>query len=199
MKTASNLSNTIRNTPKKNISELLKTSKKLEIIKYIILLCLMILGFGIISLTARNVAVSGGGNKGGGNGPVSSAGCAPATAIATLELNNIRARVEGTGGSMWMDRPNGISAYNVPKQKTGDDPRYTSIFAGSLWMGGRDVNGQLKLAAVTFRADGNDFWPGPLKLANADIDAATCSKFDEFFGVSRSMIDLFVAWYQAGQ
>jgi hypothetical protein len=200
MKTASNISNIIGKTPKKNISELLKTSKKLEIIKYIILLCLMVLGFGIISLTARNVPLSGGvGNKGGGNGPVSSAGCAPATAIATLELNNIRARVEGTGGSMWMDRPNGIAAYNVPKQKTADDPRYTSIFAGSLWMGGRDVNGQLKLAAVTFRASGNDFWPGPLKLANADIDAATCSKFDEFFGVSRSMIDLFVAWYQAGQ
>ncbi|KJS06774.1 MAG: hypothetical protein VR77_04065, partial [Flavobacteriales bacterium BRH_c54] len=169
-----------------------KTMKKQLILTFIAII-------SVITTEARNVAVSGGGNKGGGNGPVSSAGCAPATAIATLELNNIRARVEGTGGSMWMDRPNGISAYNVPKQKTGDDPRYTSIFAGSLWMGGRDVNGQLKLAAVTFRADGNDFWPGPLKLANADIDAATCSKFDEFFGVSRSMIDLFVAWYQAGQ
>ncbi|MBQ20069.1 MAG: hypothetical protein CMD31_04885, partial [Flavobacteriales bacterium] len=84
MKTASNISNIIGKTPKKNISDLLKTSKKLEIIKYIILLCLMVLGFGIISLTARNVPVSGGvGNKGGGNGPVSSAGCAPATAIAT--------------------------------------------------------------------------------------------------------------------
>jgi len=170
-----------------------KTMKKQLILTFIAIIC-------VITTEARNVPVSGGvGNKGGGNGPVSSAGCAPATAIATLELNNIRARVEGTGGSMWMDRPNGIAAYNVPKQKTADDPRYTSIFAGSLWMGGRDVNGQLKLAAVTFRASGNDFWPGPLKLANADIDAATCSKFDEFFGVSRSMIDLFVAWYQAGQ
>ncbi|MDT8411799.1 MAG: hypothetical protein RQ875_04995, partial [Vicingaceae bacterium] len=78
MKTASNISITIRNTPKKNISELLKTSKRLEIFKYIILLFLMILGFGIISLSARNVPTSGG-NKGGGNGPVSSADCAPAT------------------------------------------------------------------------------------------------------------------------
>ncbi|MCW8898074.1 MAG: hypothetical protein OQJ96_06825, partial [Flavobacteriales bacterium] len=82
MKTASNISSTIRNTPKKNISDLLKTSKKLEIIKYIILLFLMILGLGIISITARNVPTSGGGNKGGGNGPVSSADCAPAIAIA---------------------------------------------------------------------------------------------------------------------
>lgn len=130
-----------------------KTMKKQLVLTFI---AITSIGF----LTARNVpTVGGGGNKGaGGSGPVSSAGCAPATAIATLELNNIRARVEGTGGSMWMDRPNGIAAYNVPKQKTADDPRYTSIFAGSLWMGGRDVNGQLKLAAVTFRADGNDFW-----------------------------------------
>ena len=151
----------------------------------------------LFTLSARDVAP--GTNKKGGGNPTPTAGCASATAIATLELNNVRARVEGTGGSMWMDRSNNIAAYNVPKQKTNDDPRYTSIFAGSLWMGGRDVNGQLKLAAVTFRTSGNDFWPGPLNTTTAEIDAATCSKFDEFFGVSRPMIDEFVAWYQAGQ
>ncbi len=169
-----------------------KTMKKQLVLTFITITSI---GF----LTARNVPTSGGGNKGGGNGPVSSADCAPAIAIATLELNNIRARVEGTGGSMWMDRANNLSMYNVPKQKTADDPRYTSIFAGSLWMGGRDVNGQLKIAAVTFRSSGNDFWPGPLNTSTAEIDPATCQKFDEHFGISRSMVDRFVAWYQAGQ
>jgi hypothetical protein len=137
-------------------------------------------------------------NKGGGENPTPAAGCASAVAIATLELNNIRARVEGTGGSFFYDRPNGNAAYNVPRQLTSDDPRFTAIFAGALWMGGLDVNGQLKIAALDYRESGNDFWPGPLNTTTAEIDAATCSKFDEFFGISRIMVDKFTAWYQAG-
>src|SRR3990172_9991931 len=108
------------------------------------------------------------GNKGGGNNPTPTAGCATATALATLELNNVRARIEGTGGSMWQDRPNGIADYEIPKRSSSTDPKYTSIYAGSLWMGGQDVNGQLKIAAVTFRTSGNDFWPGPLTTSTAE-------------------------------
>ena len=100
------------------------------------LLLSLIALLSVVSLSARNIPTAGNGNKGGGNNPTPAAGCASATAIATLELNNVRARVEGTGGSMWMDRANGIAAYNVPKQKTANDPRFTSIFAGALWMGG---------------------------------------------------------------
>ena len=138
------------------------------------------------------------GNTGTNNDPTPEAGCASATAIAILELNNVRARVEGTGGSMWQDRANSIADYEVPKRGSSTDPKYTSIYAGALWMGGQDVNGQLKIAAVTYRTSGNDFWPGPLNTSTAEIDAATCSKYDKFYGVSRAMIDEFVAWYQAG-
>jgi len=141
----------------------------------------------------------GNGNKGGGNTPTPAAGCAPAVDKASLELNNVRTRIEGTGGSMWQDRSNGISDYEVPKRENIDDPKYTSIFAGALWMGGQDVNGQLKIAAVTFRSNGNDFWPGPLNTTTAEIDAATCEKYDDFFGVSRAMIDRFNAWFECSQ
>ena len=83
------------------------------------------------------------------------ANCAPATARTQLELNNIRALIE-TGGSMWQDRSTGSAAYEVPKGSG-----HTAIYSGSLWMGGKDFNGQLKIAAVMFR-QGNDFWTGPL-------------------------------------
>jgi hypothetical protein len=136
-------------------------------------------------------------NKGVSSG-ANAAGCASATAKATLELNNVRTRIEATGGSMWQDRANGIADYEVPKRGVSTDPKFTSIFAGSLWMGGQDVNGQLKVAAVTFRTNGNDFWPGPLNTSTAEIDAPTCTKYDQFYGVSRAMVDEFVAWYQAG-
>jgi hypothetical protein len=136
----------------------------------------------------------GDGNK-GGDDPTPTAGCASAVALSVLQLNNVRTRIEGTGGSMWQDRANGIADYEVPKRSSNDDPKFTSIFAGALWMGGQDVNGQLKLAAVRFRQSGNDFWPGPLNTSTAEINAATCSQYDKFYGVSRAMIDLFNAWY----
>ena len=134
------------------------------------------------------------GNKEGGNA-TPAAGCAAAVAKASLSLNNVRTRIEATGGSMWQDRANSIADYEIPKRGSVNDPKYTSIYAGALWMGGQDVNGQLKIAAVTFRSNGNDFWPGPLNTSTAEIDPATCTKYDKFYGVSRAMVDEFVAHY----
>ena len=78
--------------------------------------------------------------KNTGNGKITTtasttkaAGCAPATAIAELKLNNVRARIEGTGGSMWMDRSNTIADYEIPRRSFITDPKYTAIFAGALW------------------------------------------------------------------
>ncbi|PCI94829.1 MAG: hypothetical protein COB15_13010 [Flavobacteriales bacterium] len=124
------------------------------------------------------------------------AGCAPAVAIAELRLNNVRTRIEGTGGSMWQDRSNGMADYEVPRRSLSTDPKQTAIYAGALWMGGQDVNGQLKIAAVTFRANGNDFWPGPLNETTAEIDAQTCSAYDQFYGVSKAMVSEYNAWYE---
>ena len=152
-----------------------------------------LLAFG--SLQAREDVKnnSGNGNKGGSN-PTPTAGCSPAVALASLEFNNVRVRIDATGGSMFQDRANSIAAYNVPKQNSQNDPLYTALYAGSLWIGGVDAVGQLKVAAVTFRSDGNDFWPGPLD-ANAEIDGPTCEVFDQFFGISRPMVNEFVAWF----
>src|ERR1700754_205314 len=84
------------------------------------------------------------------------ANCAPANYRVTMDFNDVSAQLE-TGGLLFLDRANGVATYKVPSTGLA-----TAIYAGSLWMGGTDINGQLKLAAVTFRQDGNDFWPGPL-------------------------------------
>ena len=135
------------------------------------------------------------GNKGGGV-PVITAGCSNAVANASMQLNNVRARIDATGGSMWQDRAGTFAEYEVPKRNNDDDPKFTSIFAGALWMGGTDVNGQLKIAAVTFRASGNDFWPGPLNPTTAEINEEECSIFDQFWGVSKAEVNEFVAHYE---
>lgn len=135
------------------------------------------------------------GNK-GGTPPVVTAGCSNAVASASLQLNNVRTRIDATGGSMWQDRAGSFAEYEVPKRNNVDDPKYTSIFAGALWMGGTDVNGQLKIAAVTFRASGNDFWPGPLDKTTAEINKKDCAIFDQFWGISRAQVNEFVAHYE---
>ena len=134
------------------------------------------------------------GNKGASQ-PVLAAGCSNAVANASLQLNNVRTRIDATGGSMWQNRANNLADYEVPKRNTSDDPRYTSIYAGALWMGGTDVNGQLKIAAVSFRNSGNDFWPGPLDHTSAEINQEECAIFDQFWGISRIQVNEFVAHY----
>ena len=77
-------------------------------------------------------------NKTNHNLKSKSAGCTPATGRKILEFNNVSALIE-TGGSMWLDRSRGKNAYEVPKGSG-----QTLIYIGGLWMGGLDVNNQLK-------------------------------------------------------
>lgn len=83
-----------------------------------------------------------------------SATCLPAASSNELTVNNVRAYIE-TGGTMWFKE---VAEYEVP---VGSG--HTSMFSAGLWIGGRDANGQLKLAAVRFRQVGDDYWTGPLK------------------------------------
>src|SRR5690606_17793116 len=75
--------------------------------------------------------------------------------------------------------------YEVPKGS-----RKHSLFAGSIWVGGYDPQGQLKVAAQTYRQDGNDYWPGPLE-DNDDVTATTCAEWDRFWKVNKSDIIAF--------
>lgn len=134
------------------------------------------------------------------------ADCAPATSSTKLEFNNVEALIENSG-LLWLDRSAGAPAYKVPK--TGDA---SPIFAGALWMGGKDVNDQIKLAAQRFRDNGDDFWPGPLgglvnpgdgqgirPYGGATTDQATCAKWDNFYEIRRADVEQFVAWFECGQ
>ena len=119
------------------------------------------------------------------------AGCLAATAQTELNVNNVRTTILA-GGDMWWDLDNG--KYEIPK-----DSDKHSMFAGALWIGGLDDQGNLKVAGMTYRQDGNDFWPGPL---NADVasdeygtvGADVCSDFDKHFVVTRQEVEDFVGY-----
>jgi hypothetical protein len=121
--------------------------------------------------------------------PATRAGCSPTTAVVDLDINNVRARMMN-GGDMWWDRGNGVAAYEVPKG-TGI-VKQNALFAGSLWVGGKDAaaGNVLKVAAQTYRQTGNDYWSGPLDNS-AGIDANTCALWDKFWKIDQSEILTF--------
>ena len=144
------------------------------------------------------------------------ANCAPANERLFMEFNNVRALVE-TGGSLWQDRANGSASYEVPAGSN----KFV-LYSGALWMGGEDVNGQLKLAAHMFR-QGNDFWAGPLGdlidgtgnydpfvIQNADLELyrdygaaeiipSECLKYDRFYTIRKAEVRQFIAWWNCDQ
>jgi hypothetical protein len=138
------------------------------------------------------------------------ANCSPATAKLTMQFNDVKALIE-QGGSMFQNRAASVANYEVPKGSG-----LHVIFAGALWMGGTDVNGQLKLAALRYRT-GNDFWPGPLSVTpgtgdfnplfpagddvvkdfgEANIDPDQCLAYDQFYTIRKAEIVRFNIWWE---
>ena len=113
------------------------------------------------------------------------AGCSPSSSQTDMDVNNVRATILG-GGDMWWNLSD--AQYEIPK-----GGGINSLFAGSLWIGGVDAGGQLKVAAMTYRQGGNDFWPGPLDVATASITSEECNAWDKHFKINRSDVEEYVA------
>jgi hypothetical protein len=139
------------------------------------------------------------------------ANCAPSNYRLTFEYNDVKCQLE-TGGLLFLDRANGLATYRVPKNS-----KSTMIYAAALWMGGTDINNQLKLAAVRFRNDGNDFWSGPLTVTpnsgnydplepqsdtarrdygDANIDPDRCLFYDNIFTISKAGVISFITYWE---
>ncbi|MFA4851746.1 MAG: hypothetical protein WC599_04430 [Bacteroidales bacterium] len=117
---------------------------------------------------------------------VTAEACSPATGHKDMDINNVRARIN-TGGDMWWDLID-VAKYEVPKGSGK-----TSLFSAALWIGGIDVNGQLKVAAQRYRQVGVDYWTGPLTTdGTAAVDAATCVQYDKHFAITREEVDEFI-------
>lgn len=115
-----------------------------------------------------------------------SAGCAAATAQRDLDVNNVRTTILN-GGDMWWNLSN--ARYEVPKVQPGQVSKH-SLFSGALWIGGV-TNGNLRIAAQTYRQSGNDFFPGALTVGTASVSEARCKAFDKIWKVTLTEIDAF--------
>ena len=108
------------------------------------------------------------------------AACVRPTTQITMEVNNVRARLL-TGGDIW-NISRDLGGYIVPKPAPGQLP-VSAIYAGGVWIGGRDRAGNTKLSGVTYRSDGTDFFAGPLDI-NGTTDKEVCDNWDRFFTVA---------------
>ncbi|WNJ20157.1 T9SS type A sorting domain-containing protein [Pontibacter sp. G13] len=121
--------------------------------------------------------------------------CEAPSESAQLDINNVRALLHN-GGDMWWDLV-GNPRYEVPKGS-----QRHSMFASSLWIGGYDDSGNLRIAAQTYRQSGNDFWPGPLTGGetggDAATDAETCEKWNKMYKINKAEIDAFRADWSDG-
>lgn len=122
------------------------------------------------------------------------AACAPGANFKYLDINNVRTLVYSYGNGWFLEN----AEYEIPKGS-----KKTSMFSFSLWIGGLDLNNNLKLAAykygqgpnIALAHTKNDFWPGPLKIdGTAAIDEVTCAKYDQLFEITRAEVQEFLAW-----
>ena len=127
-------------------------------------------------------------DQGKGQRAQTAAGCTPSSSFEWLDINNVKTRINA-GGDMWWDLPGGVgSKYFIPANGAA-----TSLYAGSLWIAGVDVNQQLKCAALRFRQVGNDYYTGPLTVdGKASVTPETCAKWDKIFKITRAEVDEFL-------
>jgi hypothetical protein len=107
--------------------------------------------------------------------------CNIPAAFDYLHANDIRASIFN-GGSMFF-KEEGDAGFNVPYQTFPETP--ATIFITSLWMGGLDPAGNLKLSAETYGVfNGNTpFSPGPLDPVTGMTTFSDCKDWDRIFTV----------------
>jgi hypothetical protein len=165
--------------------------KKITYKSLLALFCLGTLG------TQAKENVNANGNKQNGPMTVLANNCVPSTSEIVLDLNNVRATILGAGDFWWnLDE----ARYEVPKGSGK-----MSVFAGSIWIGGYSPQGNLKVAAMTYRQTGVDFWPGPIdSREKINVDGALvdnpnfgttnveiCNDYDKHFVVSFDEVSEF--------
>ncbi len=125
--------------------------------------------------------------------------CTPPSAKINLDINNVRTMIL-RGNDMWWDLASN-PRYEIPKLDDPSLPKKHSLFAGSVWVGGIDAVGTLKVAAQTYRQTtvlGVGWWAGPLTLDSATISKAECDRWDTHWKVERKQIQDHIAGIESG-
>ncbi|NVO01397.1 MAG: T9SS type A sorting domain-containing protein [Bacteroidetes bacterium] len=98
----------------------------------------------------------------------------------SLNLNNINASIN-SDGFLFTNTSNMTPRFEVPKGSGKN-----TFFAANLWIGAKDLNDSLHLAAMRYGQVGKDFWPGPVSNV---YDSAYDAQWNKIWKISKSEID----------
>ncbi len=126
--------------------------------------------------------------------------CEPSQSSEILEINNVRTIVLAGGDMWWTVLGAGNAFYEIPKNDDPNVPKKHSLFAGSIWIGGRDeVTGNLLVLANTYRQSHYSMWTGPLYEDNPTIGPEQCTAWDRHFKLDRETIEEFISDHENGR
>ncbi|PLX14787.1 MAG: hypothetical protein C0599_18105 [Salinivirgaceae bacterium] len=108
-----------------------------------------------------------------------------------LDVNNVEAAYNIRNSIFW--DLSGNAYYKVPKEQDA-----SSIFATSIWFGGKDSEGELHISADRFDQE-HVFNAGPLRLADAGTDEVVTDQFNRIWKLDRATIENFKYRYEQGQ
>lgn len=113
-------------------------------------------------------------------------------ANAIIENNNVRT-IANSQGMLFNNLQQGSALFEVPK-----DGGVSTIYASQIWIAGTTSDQQIKLAAGTYNANGNDFFPGPLTDdGSATVDSLTMEHYNRMWQISSYQVQLHQSYFQS--
>ena len=106
-----------------------------------------------------------------------------------LDINEVKARFNANGSDFW-DHINATASFEVPK----GGGKHT-IFATDIWIGGKDANDSLHIAATRYLAGGQDVYTGPI-MDTANYSFSQDSLWNRLWKVNKTTIDSHIANWQ---
>lgn len=115
------------------------------------------------------------------------------SATIDLAVNGVSARLT-TGGDLWWDGQEGKYHVSLSEEYLGDTT-LSAIFAGGLWMAGRDSDGVIKVSAQQYgrNVERFDYLPGPLRTDG--LAFGNCTDWDRFFVANQEEIQEYLSDY----
>ncbi len=116
----------------------------------------------------------------------------------SLNINNINAGFNADGDLFWWHHNPEITStiiHDVPKFEVPKGSGKRTIFAGNLWVGGKDNLDSVHVAGQLYNENGRDFWAGPVSNV---YDSAYNSNWNRIWKIKKSDIDYHLAhcWEQ---
>lgn len=110
--------------------------------------------------------------------------------MRTLDIHKQRVGVNVAGDMHW--------DYTDPIHESPKGSGKQSVFTSAFWIGGLDGQGNLHMAAQTYRQTGFDYWAGPIGGISVPFDSASCIAFDRIWKIDRWKVEEFKNNFLAG-